>query len=164
MEEGDTRETSETGWDIWAVGAYLSPFSRADLGIKWHEIEHRPGSPQRQAALAQEGRMLRGREWEGWLGPTLGCFWVQMEGEWKGAGPAPPPGPSPPSSLLRQAEGLPDTRTGLSLGWFPCAQGPLGVKVGGGGQAGTPFRGPLKPFTYLSISLLPFCSVPRNGD
>lgn len=96
------------GQDIWAVGADLLPFSRADLGIKWHEIEHRPGSPKRQGSPGPGGEMPRGWVWEGWPSATLGCFWVQMEGEWKGAGPAPPPNPSPPSSLLRQAEGLPD--------------------------------------------------------
>lgn len=52
-------EMSEMGQDIWAVGADLSPFSRTDLRIKWHEIEHRPGSPQRRAALP------RRREWKG---------------------------------------------------------------------------------------------------
>lgn len=53
---------SEMGQDIWAVGADLSPFSRTDLRIKWHEIEHRPGSPpspQRQATLP------RREEWKG---------------------------------------------------------------------------------------------------
>lgn len=147
------------GMDIWAVGAYLSSFSRADLGIKWHEIEHRPGSPQRQGSPRPGGENAEGAGEGGVPGTTLGCFWVQMEGEWKGAGPAPPHCPSLPSSLLRQAEGLPDPSFRLSLGWLPCTQGLLRVKVRGGGQAS--FRGPIAD---LSISLLPFCSVPRNGD
>lgn len=109
--------------------------------------------------------MLRGREQEGWPGSTPGCSWVQMEGEWKGAGPAPPPGPSPPSSPLRQAEGLPDPSMGLSLGWLPCAQGPLGIKVGDCGQAGTPFRRPLRPSClsqHLSAAI--FAQCPGNRE
>lgn len=92
---GCGRGIREMGRDIWAVGADLLPFSRADLGIKWHEIEHRPGSPQRQGSPRPGAEMQREQEWEGWPRATLGCFWVQMEGEWKGAGPAPPPQPLP---------------------------------------------------------------------
>lgn len=84
-----------------------------------------------------------------------GCRWRENG---RGLGQLLLPGPSPPSSLLRQAEGLPDPSFRLSLGWLPCTQGPQRVKVGGGSQA--PFGG---PFADLSISLLPFCSVPRNG-
>lgn len=53
------------GRDIWAVGADLSPFSRTDSRIKWHEIEHRPGlfpqprPPQRRAALPRRGEWKR---------------------------------------------------------------------------------------------------------
>lgn len=54
------------GPDIWAVGADLSPFSRTDLRIKWHEIEHRPGSPPETGRPAPEGENGKGQEWEGW--------------------------------------------------------------------------------------------------
>lgn len=49
------------GPDIWAVGADLSPFSRTDLRIKWHEIEHRPGPPPPR----DRPPCPRRREWKG---------------------------------------------------------------------------------------------------
>lgn len=68
--------------------------------------------------------MPRGWEWEGWPSATLGCFWVQMEGEWKGAGPAPPPQPLP--ALLSPQTSRGSARPSvvrLSLGWLHCTQG-----------------------------------------
>lgn len=94
--EGDAERCRR--WDIWAVGADLSPFSRADVGIKWHEIEHRPGFPQRQGSPCPGGENAEGVGMGGGPGVMLGCFWVQMEGEWKGAGQLLLPGPSPPLS------------------------------------------------------------------
>ena len=108
-EEGDTGETSEMGRDIWAVGADLLPFSRAGLGIKWHEIEHRQGPPLETGQPSpRQGECRGGGGGRGGQAPRLaasGCRWRENG---KGLGRLLPPDPSPPSSPFRQAEGLPD--------------------------------------------------------
>lgn len=109
MEEGDTGETSELGRDIWAVGADLLPFSRAGLGIKWHEIEHRQGPPLETGQPSpRQGECRGGGGGRGGQAPRLaasGCRWRENG---KGLGWLLPPDPSLPSSPFRQAEGLPD--------------------------------------------------------
>ena len=92
------------------------------------------------ASSHRQGECRGGGGWAGWPGATLGCFWVQMEGEWKGAGPAPPPRPLPALLSLQTSRGSARPQRLPSLGWFPYAQGPLGVKVGGSSLAGAPFR------------------------
>lgn len=92
-----TGEASEMRRDIWAVGADLSPFSRADLGIKWHEIEHRPGFPQRQGSPRPGGENAEGAG----VGGVAGCHaWLllgadggRMEGGWASSSSLAPPHP-----------------------------------------------------------------------
>lgn len=118
--------------------------------------------PRDRAALAQEGRMPRGREWEGWPGPCLaasGCRWRENG---RGLSQLLLPGPSP-SSLLTQAEGpaRPQRRAEPGLAplcaWTPQSQG------WGGDQARAPFRGSLRPFCLAQHLCCHLCSVPRNG-
>lgn len=151
------------GQDIWAVGADLLPFSRADLGIKWHEIEHRPGSPQRQGSPRPGGENAEGAGWEGWPVPrsaASGCRWRENG---RGLSQLLLPNPSPPSSLLTQAEGLPDPSIRLSLGWLPCVPGLQGVKVGGGDQTRARFSGLSDPCAYPSIPTAIFAQCPGMG-
>lgn len=150
------------GRDIWAVGADLSPFSRADLGIKWHEIEHRPGSPQRPGSPRPGGENAEGAGVGGVAHATLGCFWVQMEGEWKGAEPAPPPQPLP--ALLSPHTSRGSARPQCQAEAWAGSLVPKDPRVGRGGQARAPFRGPLGPFCLSQLLCCHFCPVPRNGD
>lgn len=97
------------GRDIWAVGADLLPFSRAGLGIKWHEIEHRQGPPLETGQPSpRQGECRGGGGGRGGQAPrsaASGCRWRENG---RGLGRLLPSDPSPPSSPFRQAEGLPD--------------------------------------------------------
>lgn len=165
-EEGGCAERRRR-WDgtFGQLGPICRSFSRAGLGIKWHEIEHRPGSPQRQGSPRPGGENAEGAGVGGVAHATLRCFWVQMEREWKGAEPAPPPQLLPTSSLLTQAEGLPDPSVRLKPGLAPlCPQTPESWGWGGGNQARAPFRGPLGPFCLSQRLCCHFCPVLGNGD
>lgn len=152
------------GRDIWAVGADLSPFSRADLGIKWHEIEHRPGSPQRPGSPRPGGENAEGAGVGGVAHATLGCFWVQMEGEWKGAEPAPPPQPLP--ALLSPHTSRGSARPQCQAEAWAGSLVPTDPRESGLGVATRPephSRDLWGPSAYLSISAAVFAQCPGMG-
>lgn len=100
--------------------------------------------------------MLRGREWEGWPMPrsaASGCRWRE-----NGRGLSRPllPSPSPPSSLLTQAEGLPDPSVRLKPGLAPlCPRTP--ESQGWAWRPGqSPIQGTSGALLLISASLLPF--------
>lgn len=142
MEEGAAGEASER-WDgtFGQLGPICCHFHGQTLELSGMKLSTDQVPPKRQGSLRPGAEMQRGWEWEGWPRAMLGCFWVQMEGEWKGAGPAPPPQPLP--TLLS-----PQTSRGPARpqccqaepGLAPLYPRPLGVKVGGGGQAEASFR------------------------
>lgn len=156
------RQPSRMGWDIWAVGADLLPFSRADLGIKWHEIEHRPGSPHPRER-AQEGRMHGGGSGRGgW--PHAWLLLGADGGEWKGAGLSSSSPPSQPSTLL------PSDKHRICWTQPLAEQGPALVPkcpqtyVWGWLPGCLPFRRPLRPFCLSQLlSVVTFAQCPGIG-
>lgn len=104
--------------------------------------------------------MQRGRGWAGWPGATLGCFWVQMEGEWKRVGRLLPSDPSSPSSPFRQAEGLPDPSVCRAWAGSLVPKDPWESRLGVAAKQ-EPHSDLL---ASLSISLLPVLLSAQDGD
>lgn len=97
------------------LGLICRHFHGQTWGLSGMKLSTDQASPRDRAALAQEGRMLRGWEWEGGQGSCLaasGCRWRENGRGLASSSSLAPPHPS----LLRQAEGLPDPRFRLS-GW-----------------------------------------------
>lgn len=105
--------------------------------------------------------MLRGREWEGWPMPrsaASGCRWRENG---RGLSRLLLPSPSPPSSLLTQAEGLPDPSVRLKPGLAPLCPRTPGLGVAARPE---PHSGDLSgPSAYLSFSAAIFAQCPGMG-
>lgn len=85
-----------------------------------------------------------------WL--LLGADGGRMEGGWASSSSQPLPTLLSPQTSRGSAR---PSVVRLSLGWLPCTQGCWESRL---------VVGVRSPFADLSISLLPFCPVPRNGD